>query len=68
MAGFTVNSLEDLEKAIATGARVIKYQDREFQMRSLDDQLRLRRMLRRELGLAPRGRRRLTSSYDKGLS
>lgn len=65
---FTVTNLADLDRALASGARRIKYQDREVDVRSQSDLLRLRRLMRRELGLEPKGRnRRLGSSFSKGL-
>lgn len=64
---FTVTNLADLEKAIATGARRVQYQDREVDLRTQRDMMALRRLIRRELGLDTKKSRRISSSFDKGL-
>ena len=64
---FTVQNLEDLEKAIAEGARTIKYQDREVELRSQNQLLALREKIRADLGLRTRGPRREVVSVDKAL-
>lgn len=64
---FTVTNLADLEKAIASGARRVQYQDREVDLRTQRDMMALRRLMRRELGLDTKKSRRIGSSYDKGL-
>ncbi len=64
---FTVTTLNDLEKAIGSGARRIQYQDREVDLRTQKDMLALRRLIRKDLGLDQPKSRRLGSSYSKGL-
>lgn len=64
---FTVTNLADLEKAIATGARRVQYQDREVDLRTQRDMMALRRLIRRELGLDTNKTRRIGSTFDKGL-
>lgn len=64
---FTVTNLADLEKAIATGARRVQYQDREVDLRTQRDMMALRRLIRRELGLDKNRTRRIQSTFDKGL-
>lgn len=52
---FTQQQLDELEKAIASGATRVKYRDptgeKEVQYRSLEQMEQLRRKMRRELGL-----------------
>lgn len=49
---FTLTQLQALEEAIANGSRVVKYADKEVQYFSLDEMLRLRRIMRKELNLS----------------
>ena len=46
---FNVTQLDDLDRAYATGAREIRYEDRVYVMRSVADMLKIRRMLREAL-------------------
>ena len=48
---FTQTQLDELERAIAQGARVVKYEDKEITFRSIEDMRDLRREMRRELGI-----------------
>ncbi len=64
---FTVTNLADLEKAIATGARRVQYQDREVDLRTQRDMMALRRLIRKELGLDTKRTRRISSTFSKGL-
>jgi hypothetical protein len=51
MAGYTQAQLDALDAAIAQGATHVRYGDKQVQYRSLDEMLRLRSLIRRELGL-----------------
>ena len=67
---WTADDLIVLEKAIATGATSVQYADKSVDYMSLTDMLRVRQMIRDELGLngtdaANNGRR--YGSFDKGL-
>ena len=64
---FTTPDLAELEKAIKTGTLRVKYADREVEYRSLDEMLRLRDLMRKELGLAPTGPLRWFAAHSKGL-
>ena len=64
---FTVKQLADLDKALATGARRIKYLDKEVILNSPADIERLRKLIMRDLGLLPHGPRRVRIYTDKGL-
>ncbi len=66
---FTLEGLKRLEEAIARGVLVVQYEDRRTQYRDLDEMLRIRALMRGELGVdaaKPRERRRL-ARYSKGL-
>jgi hypothetical protein len=57
MATFTVDDLTQLERAIATGARRVKYADREIEYRSLTEMRTLAEEIRRSLGQSSSGLR-----------
>jgi len=66
---FTTELLAKLEAAIASGLLSVQYGDQRKTYHSLDEMLRARDLMRRELGVASastRERRRLVS-FDKGL-
>lgn len=71
--GFTFERLQLLEEAIADGARIVKYTDKEVEYRSLDEMLKARDLMRRKLGLKSKcgngmfGGRRITGKHSKGL-
>ena len=67
MAGFTTAQLEALEAAIAQGALKVKYQDREVTYQSLSDMLRLRDVMRGELGTETTNRVRRFAQFSKGI-
>lgn len=50
---FTLENLEALNEAIATGTRRVRYSDKEVEYRTLREMLDLRDLMRRELGLIP---------------
>ena len=64
---FNVTQLDDLDRAMATGAREIRYEDRVYVMRSVADMLKIRRMIKESLGLLPKGPKRVRYSQTKGL-
>jgi hypothetical protein len=49
--GFTSENLKILEDAIATGARKVKYTDKEVEYRSLKEMSAIRHLMRKKLGL-----------------
>ena len=49
MAGFTVQHLEAIEKAIASGVLKVHYDGKETQYQSMDQLLEVRRLMRAEL-------------------
>lgn len=67
---YTQTDLDLLEKAIAQGARRVKYADKEVEYRDLNEMQDLRRIMRDELGLNgtnPARRLRKYGSFNKGL-
>lgn len=64
---WTQTQLDALEEAIAQGALIVRYADKQVQYRSLDEMLQLRDMIRQELGLNKPGGRRLLANHSKGL-
>jgi hypothetical protein len=68
MAAWTQEQLTALETAIARGTLRVKYGERDVTYRSLDEMLKLRGVMRRELGLVdPAGGRRVVS-FRKGTT
>ena len=65
VGSWNAKDLEALEKAIAQGVRSVKYTDKEIEYRSLDDMLRLRDVIKRDLGLT-RKSNRLYAKFSKG--
>lgn len=47
---WTQNDLAELDKAIKSGARSVRYSDREVTFHSLDDMLKLRAIIANEVG------------------
>jgi hypothetical protein len=64
---WTTTDLEKLERAMATGARRVKFGDVEQEFRSLTEMRSLRDEMRKELGLVSSGSRRVYPEFDKGL-
>lgn len=62
----TAENLAALEEALSTGARKIKYEDREVEL-DIRSMLALRAKMRRDLGLDPAKPRRTVSQHSKGL-
>jgi len=63
---WTQKDLDALNLAIASGARKVKYTDKEIEYRSLDDMLRIRKIILEALGLAKKSNR-LLANHSKGL-
>lgn len=62
----TQEQLTILEEAIASGATLVRYHDKTVQYRSLDEMMRIRDLIRQELGLAGKNKR-IYSVFDKGV-
>jgi hypothetical protein len=63
---WTQTDLDKLEAAIATGARRVKYADKEVEYQSIDDMLKARDMIRRDLDTSVRPAR-VWANFSKGL-
>lgn len=74
-SGFTLERLQALEEAIAKGEQRVKYSDKEIEYRSIEEMLKVRDLMRRNLGLKTVSRRhkglfggvRLKPTHSKGL-
>ena len=64
--GFTAQNLKILEDAIATGARKVKYTDKEVEYRSLKEMSAIRSLMRKKLGLTGKTER-IQPVFYKGL-
>lgn len=71
---FTQENLELLEQALVEGVKKVKYSDKEVEYRSVDEMIKLRNLIKKELcqttsktkkGLF--GGRRINAIHDKGL-
>ncbi len=63
---YTIDQLNALDAAIAEGALTVKYQDKLVTYRSLDEMLRIRNLMRDELGLNGASGGRRLASFSKG--
>lgn len=63
---FTQTQLDAIEAALAQGTTRVKYENKEVEYRSLEELMKLRDLIRSELGLIKKGQR-LYASHDKGL-
>lgn len=66
IGSWTKKDLDALNLAIASGATKVKYTDKEIEYRSLDDMLRIKNIILKELGLLNKTSR-VTANYSKGL-
>jgi hypothetical protein len=64
---FTTDQYNQLVAAIAQGAMIVKYADKEVQYRSLNEMIRLKRDMEIDLGLATRSTRKY-ALFTKGLN
>lgn len=62
---WTQEQLDAIESAIANGTLSVEYADKKVTYRSLEDLLRVRDLMRKALGLAPRVTRYVVTP-DKG--
>jgi hypothetical protein len=67
MADFTESEYAALNAAIAKGVTEVRYGDRTVKYRSLDEMIKVKSMMARELGKVRRPNRVL-SSFSKGLA
>lgn len=67
MSAWTTTDLETLEKAIVQGTLRVQYADKLIEYRSLNDMMRLRDIVRKELGLVNPNAGRKFAQHSKGL-
>jgi hypothetical protein len=65
---WTTKDLDDLKRAIATGASSVQYEDRRVTYRSLAEMLQTRDLIETELGLRAKGPFRKQAVTSKGLA
>lgn len=67
---FTADDLIAIDSAIKSGALSVQYRDRSVTYRSLDDMLRVRNLIRSDLGLVgdADGRTHRYGTFSKGLA
>lgn len=64
---WTLDDLNKLKDAIATGAKRVKYADKEVEYNSFDDMVKAKNLIESELGLNSGQKRRSYPSYTKDL-
>lgn len=64
---WTQDDLDALERAIKRGASKIRFKDSDITYYGLNEMLKLRKLMQKELGLSKRSRRS-NPAYSKGLS
>lgn len=67
MSNWSSSDLAALEKAIAQGARSVQYSDKKVTYGSLDEMMRIRTMIRTELGLNTKNVNRTYAKYSRGF-
>ena len=67
MANFTLQMLNTLEAAIATGTTSVYYGDKRVEYRSLDEMIRIRNIMKEELGLGSTNSTVRVGEFDKDL-
>ena len=67
MAKFTKAQYDALMDAISQGVLRVKYTDKEVLYRSLDEMLKIKDLMEKDLGLAVKGSVRLLAQHSKGL-
>lgn len=63
---YTQKHLDAVERAIARGEKVVRYEDRTVEYRSVDELIRARDVIRTELALATGQRSRVVRLYHGG--
>lgn len=65
---YTTEQLTALENVIADGVLTVKYGEKQVTYRSLDEMIRIRNLMRSDLGLTDAAARRVTPVIRKGLN
>jgi hypothetical protein len=66
MAGFSQAQLDALEAAIAQGVKTVRYGDKHVEYQSTQEMLRLRDLMKRELGQSAKDQRHFPT-FSKGF-
>jgi hypothetical protein len=66
MAGFSQAQLDSLETAIAQGTKMVRYGDKHIEYRDMAEMLRLRDMMKRELGQTAKDQK-IFPTFSKGF-
>lgn len=64
---YTLEDLEALEKALSLGATEVYSGDKRIVYRSLSEMIRIRDIMKRELGLITGASKKVSPTYNKGL-
>ena len=64
---FTLEMLAALEKAIASGTQQVMYGDKLVMYKTLEEMLKARDLMRKELGLVEGRRKIIRPEFSKGL-
>lgn len=67
MASFVQSQLDALEAALVEGTLIVKYADKQVQYRSVEEMLKLRDLMRSNLGIATGTHSRVRPYVCKGL-
>lgn len=59
--------MDAIEAAIKEGTQSVKYSDKMVTYRNLEEMLKIRDLIRRELGLTTGTAQRILTTYKKGL-
>jgi len=60
------DDLDAIEETIKTGTLEVKYKDRSVKYQSLSDLLRIRDLIRAEIGITSGRNKRILSEFDRG--
>lgn len=64
---YTQTHLDNLDEAIANGHLRVRYADKEVTYRSIDEMLKIRSHIARQLGQTTSTSGRILTNFDKGL-
>ena len=64
---YTLDQYNTLVAAIASGAKFVKYDDKEVEYQSLTDMQSIKSEMEEDLGLKPKARRKWSGQYSKGI-
>lgn len=67
MSAFTQEDYDALCRTIASGSLEVRYGDRTEKYRSLDEMMRIKKMMAEELGITRRPNR-VIAAFDKGFA